>query len=269
MFAKIFSQIYDGTLGGDWKALVTFQQMLVLSDEAGIIDMTPAAIHRVTGIPLDIIEHGVAKLSEPDPHSRSDAHEGRRIVLLDPDRSWGWTVVNKRYYRDLASREDKRRKDRERIAEKREKSNKSDMSLPVADCSGASPKVADVAHTNTNTNTNKSIVGHTPNTPPTSVEKPETKVNGYTAKAVEVLDFLNTKTGRKYRAHDGNGKPTANLRLVIDRLKTGVSVQDCKTMIARKHRDWSGDDKMRIYLRPSTLFRDRNFEQYLGECVAE
>ena len=269
MFAKIFSQIYDGTLGGDWKALVTFQQMLVLSDESGIIDMTPAAIHRVTGIPLDIIEHGVAKLAEPDPHSRSDAHEGRRIVLLDPDRPWGWTVVNKRYYRDLANREDKRRKDRERIAEKREKSSKSDMSQAVAGCSGTSPKVADVAHTNTNTNTNtnKSIVGVAPQPPSDLVKKSKTNINGHTAQAIEVLDFLNAKTRRKYRALDGNGKPTTNLRLVIDRLKTGVSVQDCKTMIARKHRDWSGDDKMRIYLRPSTLFRASNFEQYLGECV--
>jgi hypothetical protein len=154
LFAKIFSQIYDGTLGGDWKALITFQQMLILSDEDGIIDMTPAAIHRVTGIPFDIIEHGIKKLSEPDPQSRSDTHDGRRIVLLDASRNWGWQVVNKIYYRNLASREDKKRKDRERIAEKR--LDKSTVSQHVADSSDVSPKVADVAHTNTNTNTNTS-----------------------------------------------------------------------------------------------------------------
>ena len=90
-----------------------------------------------------------------------------------------------------------------------------------------------------------------------------------TAKAIEVLEFLNTKTGRKYRGLDGNGHPTVNLKLIIDRMKTGIDVQDFKTMIARKHRDWSADDKMKQYLRPSTLFRASNFEQYLGECVAK
>lgn len=151
MFAKIFSQIYDGTLGGDWKALVTFQQILILSNEDGVIDMTPSAIHRVTGIPLDIIEHGISKLSEPDPHSRSSVHEGRRIVLLDPDRPWGWVVVNKMYYRDIGSREDKKRKDRERIAAKR--ATKTDVSQSVADSRKESPDVANVAHTYTYTNT--------------------------------------------------------------------------------------------------------------------
>lgn len=95
------------------------------------------------------------------------------------------------------------------------------------------------------------------------------KQNPKITEALEVLQFLNDKTGRKYRGLDGNGKPTANLKLIMDRLKTGVSVQDCKTMIARKHTDWAKDDKMWPYLRPSTLFRASNFEQYLGECTTE
>lgn len=95
----------------------------------------------------------------------------------------------------------------------------------------------------------------------------------YTQEAIEILEFLNTKTGRKYRGLDGNGKPTANLSIIMDRLKTGVSVQDCKTVIARKHWEWTragqgGNGKdMFEYLRPSTLFRASNFETYLGQCV--
>lgn len=111
--------------------------------------------------------------------------------------------------------------------------------------------------------TDKSIVAL-----PRDDTQKENKNTPLTAQAIEVLDFLNTKTGKKFRALDGHGKPTAALRAVIDRLKTGVSVQDCKTMIARKHREWSGND-MAIYLRPSTLFRASNFENYLGECVAK
>lgn len=105
---------------------------------------------------------------------------------------------------------------------------------------------------------------------PNSVCGPETKPtkpNSYLEQATEVLMFLNEKTGRNYRAVDGNGKATVNLHLIVDRLKSGVSVQDCKTMIARKYREWAGDDKSWPWLRPSTLFRASNFEQYLGECT--
>lgn len=95
------------------------------------------------------------------------------------------------------------------------------------------------------------------------------KPNGFTGQALEVLEFLNAKTGRKYRGVDGRGRPTANLSLIINRLKTGVSVQDCKTVVARKFRDWGNDDKMRQYLRPETLFCASKFESYLGQCVPE
>jgi hypothetical protein len=110
MYAKVFSQIYDGTLctKGPWQALVTFQQMLVLADLDGNVDMTPAAISRRTTIPLDIIETGIAELALPDPESRTPTAEGRRILPLSADRSWGWKIVNYSHYRELKREEDRR-----------------------------------------------------------------------------------------------------------------------------------------------------------------
>jgi len=145
MYGKIFESMYDGTISVNWKALVTFQQMIVLCDSDGILDMTPPAISRRTNIPLDIIEEGIEFLQKPDPYSRSKAEEGRRIVLIDADRSWGWRIVNHKYYRDLASREDKKEKDRLRIAEKRNKINN------VASCSDVS-QMSPIQDTDTNTN---------------------------------------------------------------------------------------------------------------------
>lgn len=106
--------------------------------------MTPHAIHGRTGIPLEIIESGLDHLSKPDPYSRSSAEEGRRIVLLDEHRPWGWRLVNHDYYNKLRSAEEKRIADRDRISEKR-KSIKSEVSRDVAECSGQSRGVADVA----------------------------------------------------------------------------------------------------------------------------
>lgn len=77
--------------------------MLILSDKSGIVDMTADAIQRRTNIPMEIIEHAIPLLEAPDPDSRSKDCEGRRIVRLDPGRSWGWRIVNFLKYRESAT----------------------------------------------------------------------------------------------------------------------------------------------------------------------
>lgn len=150
MYGKIFEQIYNSTVCQDWKTLIVFQQCIILSDDLGILDMTPEAISRRTGIPLEIIAHGIKELEKPDPRSRSTKSEGRRLELIDSHRDWGWVVVNKVEYRKLASRLEKQENDKVRIANKRAITS---VSQPVANCSDQSQEVADVAHTDTDTNT--------------------------------------------------------------------------------------------------------------------
>jgi hypothetical protein len=115
VYAKIFSQIYDGTLctNGPWEALVTFQQMLILADQDGAVDMTIPAIARRTTIPREIIERGVVALMEPDPDSRTPTEEGRRLVPLADGRTWGWRIVNYVKYRQIKREEDRREYHRE------------------------------------------------------------------------------------------------------------------------------------------------------------
>ena len=124
MYGKIFKQIYKGTLAmvGPWQALVTFQQMIILADQDGVVDMTPDALSRETTIPLDIITKGLEALSQPDPESRTPDEEGRRIVLLSDNRSWGWRIVNYDHYRKLQTDEERRAYHRRYYREKRSKS---------------------------------------------------------------------------------------------------------------------------------------------------
>ncbi len=98
MYGKIFEQIYESSVCEDWKALVVFQQMIVLSDSDGTIDITPEAISRRTNIPIDIILYGIQILELPDPKSRTKDFDGKRIIRLDEHRDWGWFVVNKDKY---------------------------------------------------------------------------------------------------------------------------------------------------------------------------
>lgn len=110
MYGKLFAQMYDGTLGtkGPWQALVTFQQLIILADRYGDVDMTAEAIARRTTIPLDVVTIGLAELAKPDPHSRTPDEEGRRIVPLSDNRGWGWHIVNHDKYRKLRSQEERR-----------------------------------------------------------------------------------------------------------------------------------------------------------------
>lgn len=144
MYGKVFSSMYDGTLYGHWQAIVAFQQMIVLSDADGIVDMTPQAIAARTSIPLEIIQEGIKILEQPDPYTRTPGEDGRRIACLDAHRPWGWRIINYHVYRDLVAMVDKRKADRERIAAKRAESR--NVSHGVAERRIESRNVAKVAH---------------------------------------------------------------------------------------------------------------------------
>jgi hypothetical protein len=134
-YGKVFDSIYDGSLADDWKALVTMQQLIVLADRKGQVDMTAGALSRRTGIPREIIDHGLTVLAAPDADSRSPDEDGRRIVLIDPARPWGWRLVNHDQYRLRLSQEEKRAADRERLKAKRD--------AEKAEAGGAEPAAAE------------------------------------------------------------------------------------------------------------------------------
>lgn len=79
--------------------------------------------------------------------------------------------------------------------------------------------------------------------------------------AREIIQFLNDKTGRNYRP------VPVNLSMICARLKEGATVQELRQVIVKKSRQWAGDEKMEIYLRPATLFNREKFAQYQGELV--
>lgn len=155
MYGKLFASMFDGSLYGNWKAIVTFQQMIVLCGPDGVVDMTPQALAARTSIPLDIIQEGIAVLEAPDQYSRSPEQDGRRIERLDSHRPWGWQIVNYRKYRQLVSAVEKREADRDRIAQKRRQARLAasssdetrhnatqlDMSQPVAEVAQAEAEV--------------------------------------------------------------------------------------------------------------------------------
>lgn len=162
MYGKIFDSIYDGTLAEDWRALITFQQLIVLCDADGTVDMTPGAIARRTGIPLEHITAGLEILESPDPYSRTPGDDGRRIMRLDEHRPWGWYLVNHEKYRTLQDSDTVRAQNRERKRRQRERQRAGAGSSGHTESRSVTLSPAESRHTDTNTDTDKKA-------PPTEV----------------------------------------------------------------------------------------------------
>jgi hypothetical protein len=143
VYGKIFDQIYEGTLAsrGPWQALVTFQQLIVLANRHGEVDMTADAISRRTTIPLDIIQLGLEALQKNDPESRTPSENGKRITPIEPNRAWGWRIVNYEKYRRIRSEEERREYMRSFMADKRAR-KRAGVLAPVSSVSPCSKQYA-------------------------------------------------------------------------------------------------------------------------------
>lgn len=131
LFAKLFRSQYDSSIANNYLTRWVFNDLVILSDMEGFLDMTPESIARITGVPLEIIRDSIASLLAPDPMSRCKDHDGRRLIpMLDDDgepRPWGWQIVNKPYYLKIKDAETMRernrlRQARHRVTKKRDKS---------------------------------------------------------------------------------------------------------------------------------------------------
>lgn len=87
------------------------------------------------------------------------------------------------------------------------------------------------------------------------------------AQRKEVIDYLNKKTGKRFKPNaDGNK------RVIDPRLKDGYTVDDLKHIIDVKYAQWHGITFQNgqpgdNYLRPETLFRVSKIEGYLNEEI--
>ena len=81
-------------------------------------------------------------------------------------------------------------------------------------------------------------------------------------KAVEIIDYLNEKAGKRF-----SHKTKETAKHINARLKDGYTVEDFKRVIDNRVMKWSRDKKMKEYIRPDTLFTPTNFEKYLNDAL--
>jgi hypothetical protein len=101
-YTPVFSTVFTGTLHGRWPDTGLWLCLLAMADKHGLIDCTPQYIAGVTGLSAEDVIGCIERFTRPDPYSRSQDEEGRRLIPIDPARPWGWRIVNHGKYREKA-----------------------------------------------------------------------------------------------------------------------------------------------------------------------
>lgn len=107
-FAKLDSGIVDSTL---WMqphdVLRVWIAMLAKADASGYVRASVPAMAHLCMVPIERLEQVLSILMSPDPYSRTDVDEGRRLRVV----AGGWQIVNYLAYRNSRDTEaDKARK---------------------------------------------------------------------------------------------------------------------------------------------------------------
>ncbi|MBE3118681.1 MAG: hypothetical protein IMZ50_08000 [Candidatus Atribacteria bacterium] len=186
MYAKIFNQVFDSSIAEDYTVRHIFMDLLVLADPRGVVDMTLEAIARRTNVPLEVVTVAMSKLCKPDPHSRSKRAQGRRLVPIADNRSWGWQIVNFEDYHHLKN--EGARRDYMRSYMKRRRAERKQALTPVNLLN------SDVKHVDVDVDVD--VNNNTPPTPSKGVSESEA------APTPETTDPDNSRLG-------GTGRPPA------------------------------------------------------------
>jgi uncharacterized phage protein (TIGR02220 family) len=84
--------------------------------------------------------------------------------------------------------------------------------------------------------------------------KPKRKTKDMSPEIMEVLTYLNAKIGSKYSVASD----------LVARFKQGATVEQAKAIIDKKVAEWAGTE-MAPWLKPSTLFCKKHFDEYLNQ----
>jgi len=228
-FTKLFSSITASTIWcEDSDIRVVWITMLAMCDKNGNVYASIPGLAKYASVPIENAEKALKKFMSPDPYSRTKDHEGRRIEEIEG----GWRLLNHGKYRAIRNEEERRAYKTEKQREYRNKNKNVDN----VDRSGPQKTHTD---TDTDTDPSKTLMSGKPD-------------------VLEILNFLNEKTGRNYQP------VKSNLSMISARLKEYTKTQ-LRQVIAKKCREWGTDEKMEQYLRPATLFNATKCAQYVGE----
>ena len=128
-YTKLWSSLLDSSVWGEPDHVrLVWITMLAMKDEHGYVGASVDGIARRANVSIEQAEDALQRLQAPDPRSRSDAHDGRRIEAVHR----GWDILNHSYFRDLVDREERRRYEREKKRRQRDRAGTSGDKVPMS-----------------------------------------------------------------------------------------------------------------------------------------
>ena len=98
-FAKVFDSILTSTIWAEDHATVrVWIAMLASADAEGLVEGSIPGFAHVARVTREEMEHALKVLTSPDPDSRTQEYEGRRIRAFPG----GWEILNHAKYRARA-----------------------------------------------------------------------------------------------------------------------------------------------------------------------
>ncbi len=117
-YVKLFGSILASTIWGeDDKTRLVWITMLACADRDGVVQAAVPGLAHLARVSVADCAKAIVVLTSPDTHSRTKAHDGRRIKAIEG----GWLILNYEMHRDRATLEERREKDRQRQIRKRER----------------------------------------------------------------------------------------------------------------------------------------------------
>lgn len=121
MYGKLFSSAYTGSMfGAGSHVFAVWGYVLANKDPDQLVELNPHLLAAVFGESKERVVAAIEYLSAPDPESRSDGEQGRRIVPAG--QSMMYHVVNGKKYdeiRNIEQRRDQNRKAQQRVRDKK------------------------------------------------------------------------------------------------------------------------------------------------------
>lgn len=151
-YTKLFGSILASTIWReDMETRIVWITLLAMADKRGVAEASVPGLADFARVSIDGTRAALAKLMAPDPDSRSQAHEGRRIEAVDG----GWRLLNHAAYRAKMNEDDRREYRRQKQAEYRQRGRGVDSALTGVDNRGHSWTGVDTVDTNININRSK------------------------------------------------------------------------------------------------------------------
>jgi len=161
-YTKLFSSIVTSSIWQEDNATrIVWITMLATADAWGVVEGAVPGLAHIARVELDECQRALFKLQQPDPYSRTQDFEGRRIEVVEG----GWRILNYAYYREKGRSRDRKEYMREYMQERRRRKQCKPMSTEV---NRRQPKAEAEAVLDTNVSCEKSA--SKPDTPRTPEE---------------------------------------------------------------------------------------------------